>query len=52
MAAMEVRDQREDGWKYASKAMAWYGWGSPIGVGIFFVCVAATLALARYAVLG
>jgi hypothetical protein len=24
-------------------------WGSPIGAGIFFVCVAATIALLRYA---
>ena len=39
-------------WKYAEKTLTWYGWGSPIGVGIFFVCVAVTIALVRYAFLG
>jgi len=39
-------------WRYASAAMSWYGWGSPIGAGIFLVCAAATIALLRYAVLG
>lgn len=42
----------EEGWKYAQKAMAWYGWGSPIGAGIFLVCAAATLAILRYAIFG
>ena len=42
----------EQEWKYAAKAMAWYGWGSPIGAGIFFVCIAATAALVRYVVVG
>jgi len=32
--------------------MSWYGWGSPIGAGIFLVCAAATIALLRYAILG
>ena len=52
--AVENSGKREhdEGWKYASKAMAWYGWGSPIGFGVFFVCVAATLALLRYAFWG
>ena len=22
-----------EAWKYAQKAMTWYGWGSPIGTG-------------------
>ncbi len=46
-----ARTEAEE-WKYASKAMAWYGWGSPIGAGIFFVCIAATVALMRYAFWG
>ena len=49
--ALQGRTEEEE-WKYASKAMAWYGWGSPIGAGIFFVCVAATIALLRYAFWG
>lgn len=46
-----VRTEEQE-WKYANAAMSWYGWGSPIGAGIFFVCVAATLALLRYAFWG
>ncbi len=42
----------QDEWKYAEKAMAWHGWGSPIGAGIFLLCAAATLALLRVAVFG
>lgn len=42
----------EEGWKYASKAMSWYGWGSPIGAGIFLVSLAATLAILRYVLFG
>ncbi len=25
---------RAEEWKYAEKAMAWYGWGSPVGLGL------------------
>jgi hypothetical protein len=42
----------EEEWKYAGAAMAWYGWGSPIGAGVFLVCIAVVAALVRYAVLG
>ncbi len=46
-----VRTEDQE-WRYASAALSWYGWGSPIGAGIFLVCVAATAALVRYAVFG
>ena len=36
-------------WKYAEKAMTWYGWGSPVGLGLFVVEIAAVAALIRYA---
>jgi len=49
--ANPVRTEAEE-WKYAEKAMTWYGWGSPIGAGIFLVLAAATAALLRYAFLG
>jgi hypothetical protein len=39
-----------DEWKYAEKALTWYGWGSPVGLGLFLVALAATAALIRYAV--
>jgi hypothetical protein len=39
-------------WRYANAALSWYGWGSPIGAGIFLVCIAAAIALLRYAAFG
>ncbi|HVX92213.1 MAG TPA: hypothetical protein VG985_03225 [Xanthobacteraceae bacterium] len=26
-----------ESWKYAEKALNWYGWGSPVGLGLFVV---------------
>jgi hypothetical protein len=51
MTMSNVRNQEEE-WKYASKAMAWYGWGSPIGLGVFLVCLAAVAVLVRFALIG
>jgi len=34
------------------KAMTWYGWGSPVGAGLFLVGLGAFLVLARYALAG
>ncbi len=47
-----MSERNQDDWKYASKAMAWYGWGSPVGLGLFLVCLAAVAALVRLAVFG
>ena len=33
-------------------AMAWYGWGSPVGLAIALVGVGITAVLARIAVIG
>ena len=33
-------------------AMSWFGWGSPVGLGLFLICVAIALALFRFALLG
>ena len=49
--ALQARDEDRE-WKYAKAALAWHGWGSPIGLGVFIVCLAATAALVRLAVLG
>jgi hypothetical protein len=38
-----------EAWKYADKAMTWYGWGSPVGVGLFIVSIGAFLVLLHYA---
>jgi hypothetical protein len=38
-----------DGWKYAEKAMTWYGWGSPVGLGLFVISIGAFVLLLHYA---
>jgi hypothetical protein len=38
-----------EAWRYASKAMTWYGWGSPVGVGLFIISIGAFLALIHVA---
>ena len=30
-------------------AMAWYGWGSPVGVGLFIISIGAFLLLIHHA---
>lgn len=41
------RDQIES-W-YAEKSMRWYGWGSPVGLGLFIVAVGAFVLLLSHA---
>ena len=36
----------------AEAAMAWYGWGSPVGLSIGLVGVGIAAALIRFAVMG
>jgi hypothetical protein len=43
---------QEEGRKYAAKAMAWYGWGSAVGLGLFLVGLGTFLVLLRLAALG
>jgi hypothetical protein len=38
--------------KYAKLTMEWYGWGSPIGLGIALVALATAAVLVRIAVHG
>jgi hypothetical protein len=47
MSSQQTHDA--DAWKYAEKAMTWYGWGSPVGVGLFIVSICAFLVLLHYA---
>jgi len=49
--SMPARTEDQE-WRYANAAMSWYGWGSPIGAGIFLVWAAATIALLRYTFFG
>jgi hypothetical protein len=39
-------------WKYAAKAMSWYGWGSPVGLGLFLVGLGGFVVLLRFAITG
>jgi hypothetical protein len=38
-----------DAWKYADKAMTWYGWGSPVGIGLFIVSIGVFVLLIHHA---
>jgi hypothetical protein len=38
-----------EAWKYAEQAMTWYGWGSPVGIGLFIVAIGAFVALLHVA---
>jgi hypothetical protein len=38
-----------EAWRYANKAMTWYGWGSPVGVGLFIISIGAFLVLIHHA---
>ena len=33
----------------ASRALIWYGWGSPVGLGLFVLLLSASAALIRLA---
>ena len=45
-----IQDQQKDhGWSYEASMKnwrswgSWFSWGSPVGLGLFFISVAATL---------
>ena len=39
----------KDGLKYGLAAMKWYGWGSPVGLGLFFLSIAGVIYLLHLA---
>ncbi len=43
---------RDEEWKYAERTLAWYGWGSPIGLGLFVVALCAAAAIIKMAFFG
>lgn len=45
-------DRASDEYRYAKLALAWHGWGSPVGLGLFLVALAAGAVLVRRAFLG
>lgn len=38
-----------DTWKYAEQSMKWFGWGSPIGLGAFFMAIGVFVVLLHMA---
>ena len=53
MSTIENRGPRTEAeeWKYAEKALTWYGWGSTVGLGLFLVAIGIVLVLIHQAVL-
>jgi hypothetical protein len=51
MHESHVRGNRPEewDWKYASASMKWYGWGSPVGLSIFFVALCVCGLIVRFA---
>lgn len=48
--AMEKHTQLDtDTWKYAEQSMKWFGWGSPVGLGLFFISLSACAVLLHMA---
>jgi hypothetical protein len=47
---MSSHEQHDvEAWRYAEKAMTWYGWGSPVGIGLLIVSIGVFLVLLHYA---
>jgi hypothetical protein len=38
-----------EAWKYAEKALTWYGWGSPVGLSLFLLSIGGLLVLLHQA---
>lgn len=43
---------REEEMRFAERSMEWYGWGSPIGMGVMIVALAMAAVLLRIAIYG
>lgn len=43
---------REEEMRFAERSMEWYGWGSPIGLGVMIVALAMAAVLLRIAIYG
>jgi hypothetical protein len=52
MSEHQARLTPAEEWKYAERSLAWHGWGSPVGLGIFVVSLGMVAVLARVALLG
>lgn len=38
-----------EAWKYAEKALTWYGWGSPVGLGLLLLALAGSITMLKHA---
>ena len=45
---MSTDAKHDEAWRYADKAMTWYGWGSPVGVGLIPNSIGAVRMLGHY----
>jgi hypothetical protein len=45
----EKANKNDIAWKYAQKAVGWYGWGSPVGIGLLIAAIGASVALLHVA---
>jgi hypothetical protein len=43
MASMDPK--KDDSRRYAEMAMSWYGWGSPVGIGLLLLCISVSIYL-------
>jgi hypothetical protein len=42
----------EEEWRYAEKALTWYGWGSPIGLSVFLLSLTGIAGVIRWMAAG
>lgn len=52
MAQQQNTLSREEEMRFAERSMEWYGWGSPIGMGVMIVALAMAAVLLRLAIYG
>lgn len=52
MDGNENRLTQGDEMRFAERSMEWYGWGSPVGLGIMLVALAVAAVLVRLAISG
>jgi hypothetical protein len=45
VAMTNMDPKKDDGRRYAEMAMSWYGWGSPVGIGVLLLCISASIYL-------
>jgi hypothetical protein len=49
MSMSTIQRTEAEEWKYAEKALIWYGLGSPVGLGAFLIAIGVFLLLIHHA---